>query len=181
MAFESAYKTKKDAAERPFDLRGLVGSQITIEEDLNLSSNPRTCKKEGIVKATGKAYSIPMAAIKASDGMFEKDLQLSEAEWRIVCTSLPNGLRNWRGVMLKISPNPNKFDPKVEYLGIAQQDMNGNAYNKPGPANTSQPDAPTEQGRQILALTAAMDSMTMVGWSSRGGGPTLVRPNQGLA
>lgn len=124
----SAKQTKQQYEERPFSFRNLLNSQFTIEEKLDISANPRITKKEGTSKF-GKPYSMELAKLNISDGVFQKDLEMTEAEWMILSRALPKGLINLQGVTLKIKRDNTGMGYDVEYIGVARQDMQGNAYN----------------------------------------------------
>lgn len=124
----SAKQTKQQYEERPFSFRNLLNSQFTIEEKLDISANPRITKKEGTSKF-GKPYSMELAKLNISDGVFQKDLEMTEAEWMMLSRALPKGLINLQGVTLKIKRDNTGMGYDVEYIGVARQDMQGNAYN----------------------------------------------------
>ena len=155
----SAKQSKKEYAEQPFSLNGLVGCQFTIEEKLGISEIPRVVKKQ--TKDGKKVYEV--IALKISDGIFEKDMHIFENEWKQLCTALPDSIVNLQGVNLKVNRNSSTLQFKFEYIGVVRQDMDGNQYNN---GNTSAPvqdapgstqTAPTDTGNQIKALHAAIE------------------------
>ncbi len=135
MTIECAKKTKKEYAEKPFslwDFRG-NGKQFTIEEDLQVSQLPRTGKKEGVSKHGGTPYSMEIAKIRISDGIFEKDLHLSENEWTKLSAAIPDTLLNLKGVVMAYDRD------NLTYVGVSSESMNENmprrSQDAPGQTN----------------------------------------------
>ncbi len=153
MTISSAKQSKKEYAEQPFSLNGLIGSQFTIEEKLGVSELPRVGRKEGISKFQ-KPYNFEIVKLKISDGTFEKDLHMTEQEFKEMCIAIPDSLINLQGLTLKVSRKPGTFGYKFEYIGVARQNMEGNSYQNGNPNTIKPPEqaAPTEVGNQIRML-----------------------------
>lgn len=153
---KSAKQTQKEYAERPFSFRNLYNTQFTIEEKLDISANPRSTKKEGVSKYN-KPYSMEIVKVNVSDGVFQKDLEMTEGEWTILCAALPKGLVSLQGVTLKIGRDNTTFAYKVEYIGIAKQDTEGNLYNGPAsqPAE-AKPEMPKQLNDYAIMLCEAV-------------------------
>ena len=166
-----AKATKAAYAEKPFSVYDLKmsGDEVTIEEALNFSmSCPRIIKVKNFIQEAGKETQYHDAVgITVSNGMFKKDLALSEDEWTKLCAYLPSTLITLQGVRFKVTSGANKRDSKFIYLGIARQDIDGNQYNnasnfaqdKPGQTN----EAPTTTASQIQALHAAIETNVNTG------------------
>ena len=159
-----AKATKKEFAEAPFTVNGLIGSQFTIEEKLGMSECPRI--KKVPTKDGKKTYDV--VALKVSNGMFEKDLHIFDSEWKQLCAVLPDSLISLQGVALKPTRDPNNpLKTRFEYVGVYTQDLNGDKYNSGNPKDTSKPaqgapgqtnEAPTTIASQIQALHAAIET-----------------------
>ena len=156
-----AKATKKDYAEKPFSVYDLKmsGDEVTIEEALNFESS---CPRIIQVKNYEREGTHDAVGITVSNGLFKKDLALTDNDWTKLCASLPSSLITLQGVKFKITSGVEKRSSKFIFLGVARQDLDGNQYNnasnfaqdKPGQAN----EAPTEIGKQIQALIQGMET-----------------------
>lgn len=152
MTIKAANTTKKEYAERPFTINGLIGSQFTIEEKLGMGDLPRTAT----VPTKDQKRTFQVVVITVNDGLFKKDLQIYESDWVNLCTALPGGLVSLQGVTLKpIRDANNPLKVRFEYIGTARQDMDGAAYNN-GNHATDQ-DTPTTIGNMVKALHAEIE------------------------
>lgn len=142
MTFKPALTVKKEYAEKPFDLFGFRGSnrQFTVVEDLKVNQNPRMGRKTGTSK-DGKQYSFEVALLKVSDGIFEKDMQLSETDWQKINVVRPDNLLSLKGVTYAYQGQ------ELVFVGIVTPDMNENFQkpqqspkDAPGQTNSSQVD-----------------------------------------
>lgn len=153
-----AKATKKEFAEAPFTINGLIGTQFTIEEKLGMTECPRI--KTVPTKDQKKTYDV--VALLVSNGMFKKDLHIFDSDWKMMCAALPDSLVSLQGVTLKPTRDPNNpLRIKFEYIGVARQDMEGNGYNNGNHA--SEPEAPTTIANMIMALHAAIQTNVNTG------------------
>lgn len=147
-----AKATKKEYAERPFTINSLIGSQFTIEEKLGASEIPRM---KTIAKKNDEKQTYDVVVLLVSDGMFKKDLHIYYSDWVNLCAALPESIVSLQGITLRPSRDPNNPKrTKFEYVGIARQDMEGNAYNNGNHATEQQ--APTTIGNMVKMLHAAV-------------------------
>lgn len=169
---KSAKQTRKEYAETPFDFYTLKqsGSEIEIVESLDFENDkPRVVKVKNFKKQgdTSPDQYHDAIAIKVSDGVFTKDLNMRKDEWIKLCAAFPSTLANLKGVTFRLLRG-HGFDTKVEYLRVAIQDMEGKPYNTGNTnsnkiaasmekAQPTQP-SPTTIASMIQALHAAIDT-----------------------
>jgi hypothetical protein len=122
MTFKPAMTVKKEYAEKAFDIWGLkrAGSQFTIVEDLKVTASPRAGKKTLPGREGKTGVVLEVALIKVSDGIFEKDMQLTEYEWQKLNEVRPDGLISLKGSTFGFEGD------KLIFVGVALQDIQGN-------------------------------------------------------
>lgn len=153
--------TRQEYAERPFDFYTLKqsGGEITIEESYNWETDkPRVVKIAGF---KDPSQTFEKIALKVSDGIFTKDLLMSEGEYTKLMAAFPSTLTNLRGVTFKISRNG--LDTKIEYLRTERQDLEGNAYNNTASQQTAKPEVPKQLNDYAIMLCEAVKTNNSYG------------------
>lgn len=140
---KSALSILKEYAETPFTLWDLRGRQFTITEDMPRGKIIREKIERNIKYNRDQTYYY----IKVQEGLFEKDLKMSESELTSLFLAMPKDLNNFKGATLTVEQGMTK---KLNYIGISTDTMNENF-----PANKLQ-DAP---GQTIMPTNKA-DSLT---------------------
>jgi len=115
-------KVVNDYTHKPFELYFMRGKQFTIIESLTRDTDLREI--EEINKWNKKAKSF---FIKIEEGLFQKDLKLSETELEALFLVIPKATTNYAGVVIEVDQNY-MLSRKLKYMGTSQQDSNGNLF-----------------------------------------------------
>lgn len=147
MTFGSPLETQKAYAEKPFDFwyfKRAQNKQFTIEEDIKIGGRIRS-KKE-MTRYGEKEYGY----IKVSDGIFVKDLKVSESEWMSLCVKLPKTLISLKGVTMAFNGE------YIEFVSAEMPPVNGN-----GNGASQQPTAAPQQPSKDMTLRQFAEALLM--------------------
>lgn len=105
----------------PFDLYHLRGKQFTILEDLPVDGDMRQVRKNNKWDKLQDFFFL-----KIEEGLFQKDLEMTENEMLALFVAMPKAIKNYRGAMVAVDQG-NKM--KLTYVGNTDQDMQGHKIN----------------------------------------------------
>lgn len=160
----SAEEMLRNYGQKPFTLWELRGKQFTILENLPISGVIRE-----VPEFNEKAKkNLPYYFIHIEDGLFHKDLKMSESELLALFVHAPKGLMNFCGAMFEVD-RANKYG--LKYIGTATQDINGNRLGTNTSMSTqstpiSQPQQPQDQKSLFMQkMIGSMRALESVGLS----------------
>jgi len=144
----------REYERKPFTLWDLKGKYFTILEDQPTNKNMRETNE---INKWNKPQDFFF--IKIEQGLFQKDLKMTENEMLAVFCALPKGVSNYQGSMLSVD-QANKMS--IKYLGSTGQDLQGNkigtnipTYGQSAPISQSQ----QPQDQKSIFLTKMIGSM----------------------
>ena len=107
----------------PFSLYELRGKQFVILEDQPINKTMR--EKTEHNEKYNKDYTAFFLHVE--NGLFHKDLKMTETEMLSVFLNMPKGIQNLQGSIFEVDRN-NKLG--LKYIGLTSQDINGNPIGK---------------------------------------------------
>lgn len=139
---KSALSIVKEYKETPFEFYRLVNKQITIIEDLPRSKNIR----ERIEHNDKYNKNITYYYIKVQEGLFEKDLKLTENQLTQLFLVLPQDMLNFKGATLTVIQDG--LNREFSYVGHAEG-MNENFHPKSSDIAKSMEPATSQQSKPM--------------------------------
>ena len=127
----------------PFSLYELRGKQFVILEDQPINKTMR--EKQEHNEKYNKDYTAFFLHIE--NGLFHKDLKMTETEMLSVFLNMPKGIQNLQGSIFEVDRN-NKFG--LKYVGYTSQDINGNPIGKGSPQVGMPQQEPQDQKEMFL-------------------------------
>lgn len=135
---KSALSIVKEYKETPFEMWNLRNKQITIIEDLPKSKNIREKIEHNEKYNKNQTYYY----IKVQEGLFEKDMKLTENQLTQLFLVLPQDMMNFKGAILTVIQDG--LNREFSYVGRSPEGMNENF-----PSNATEQPAKPEMPRQL--------------------------------
>ena len=143
----------KEYERKPFTLWDLKGKEFTIIESQPTNKNMRETSE---INKWNKSQAFFF--IKIEQGLFQKDLKMTENEMLAVFCALPKGISDYQGSMLSVDRD-NKMG--IKYLGRTNQDLQGNRI---GDTQSPMPmlHQPQQQDQRDIFLTKLINSIRVL-------------------
>jgi hypothetical protein len=137
----------------PFDLYRLRGQEFTILEDLPVDGEMRQIRKKNKWDQLKDFFFL-----KIEQGLFQKDLEMTENEMLALFIAMPKAIKNYKGVMVAVAQD-NKM--KLTYIGTTDKDVHGNIISQQ--TQTAQEAHTDQRDLFVKKLTSSIVTLQALG------------------